>query len=441
MAIEELLRRTPLYANHVALRAKLVGFAGWQMPLAYPDGTVAEHLATRGSAGLFDVSHMGRILVRGTRAVDFLQHVLSNDAAALDVHQAQYTFIPTATGGAVDDAYLYRHVEDTYLLVVNAANRAKDWRHLSTKLAAFVSRDRWSTHADGWVGGPEASLRDITDREAMLSLQGPMSQEILTGVIEQGGLPEPRRNALSVATIAGAESLLSRTGYTGEPLAFELFVPAGRASHVWDLLVEKGAVPCGLGSRDTLRLEAGLPLYGQELGVDPDGHEIPLFSSALAAFAVSFSPLKGDYIGREPLLRQHAALRRFLARDYSLVDDLPRMTRPVVLTGRGVARAGSPVTRAGHPVGWVTSGTMVPYWKTEGEGPETRPTGEHGLRSIGLALLDSRLIDDDPILVDVRGRQVEGRVVRYHLRSDGPLRTRPVVYSSASPRRTIGPKL
>ncbi len=390
-------------------------FAGWEMPLAYQAGTVAEHLATRREAGLFDVSHMGRFLVGGTRALEFLQRVLSNNAAALDPYQAQYTFIPTETGGAVDDAYLYRYVEDEYLLVVNAANAAKDWRHLESQLAALVPAERWTAHKPTSVGGREAGLHDITEHEAMLSLQGPRSREILESVIQLGALPEPRRNELSVVTIAGAQALLSRTGYTGEPLSFELFVPAQRAPLIWDLLINKGASPCGLGARDTLRLEAGLPLYGQELGIDPEGNEIPLFSSPLASFAVSFSPVKGDYVGREALMRQHEAYRRILARDYSLISDLPRLTRPLALTGRGVARPGSTVRKEGRAVGWVTSGTMVPYWKSEGRGLETRFTGEHGLRSICLSLVDSRLVEEDRVTVDVRGKEVGGLVVPYHL--------------------------
>jgi aminomethyltransferase len=434
MASDDRLRRTPLYARHIELGAKLIDFAGWAMPLAYPSGTVTEHLATRRKAGLFDVSHMGRFLVGGTRALEFLQRVLSNNAAALDVFQAQYTFIPTETGGAVDDAYLYRYVEDEFLLVVNAANLAKDWQHLETQLEVLLPAQRWSVRAIGSAGGLETGLHDITEQQAMLALQGPESREILKAVIDAGTLPEPRRNELSVVTIAGTEVRLSRSGYTGEPLCFELFMPSKQAPNTWDLLVEKGAVPCGLGARDTLRLEAGLPLYGQELGQDPEGREIPVFSSPLASFAVSFSPIKGDFVGRAALLRQHAALQRILARDFSLVDNLPRITRPVALTGRGVARNGSPVTKDGRQVGWVTSGTMVPYWKTEGEGLDAHPTDEHDLRSICLALLDSRLVENDRVAVDVRGKEIEGLVVPYHLRSDAPPYARPIVYSFRMPR-------
>ncbi|MCE5254097.1 MAG: glycine cleavage system aminomethyltransferase GcvT [Actinomycetia bacterium] len=429
-------RRTPLHSRHIALGAKMVDFAGRHMPLNYPTGTVHEHLATRRKAGLFDVSHMGRFLLTGPGVLAFLQRVLSNNAAALDPGQAQYTFITTDTGGAVDDAYLYRFGEDEYLLVVNAANRDKDQRHLETVRVdspASCNEACETASLHHLVHEGPVTLLDRSEELAMLALQGPASRGILEDLLETGTLPEPRRNELSTVTIAGTKVLLSRSGYTGEPLCFELFLPSERAAVVWDLLVEKGAVPCGLGARDTLRLEAALPLYGRELGEDPTGREIPLFSCPLAAFAVSFSPVKGDYVGREALLRQQAAYRRILVRDYSLIADLPRMTRPVALTGRGVARPGSAVYKEGRQVGWVTSGTMVPYWKIEGEGLEARMTEEHDLRSIGLALLDSDIVEDERLTVDIRGRTVEAVVVPYHLRSDAPPYARPIVYRFEQP--------
>jgi aminomethyltransferase len=420
------LQTTPLYGRHLALGAKMVDFAGWDMPLMYPTGVVAEHLATRRGAGLFDVSHMGRFMVRGPGALAFLQLVLSNNAAALDVGQAQYTFLPTPGGGAVDDAYLYRFFPEQYLLVVNAANRGKDWEHLRTHLA-------------DWDSAPPAAsrvaLKDHTQEMAMLSLQGPRSREIVGGVLSQGALPEPRRNELSVVHIGPARVLLGRTGYAGEPLGFELFLSSEHAPTVWDLLVQKGAVPCGLGARDTLRLEAGLPLYGNELGADPEGDEIPLLSSPLAQFAVSFSPVKGDYVGRAALLRQQEAYRRILAGDFSDVAALPRITRPVAVIGRGVARAGAPVTRrtgqadgAGRAAGWVTSGTMVPYWRMVGDKLESHPGDDYELRSICLALLDSDLRPDDEVDIDIRGHLTPAIVVPYHLRGDAPPFARPIVY-------------
>ena len=418
------LQRTPLHDRHVALGARLVDFGGWEMPVQYPTGIIAEHLATRSAAGLFDVSHMGRFTLRGPGTLPFLQHVLTGNAEALDLLQAQYTIVPTPTGGAVDDAYLYRFDEAEYLLVVNASNRIKDWEHFQSHLSGF----------------PDVELSDETDGVAMLALQGKAARGILAGLIETGGLPEPFRNELSVATLrvpdpgGGAalavETRIGRTGYTGEPLCFELFVAAEQGPALWDALLAAGAVPVGLGARDTLRLEAGLPLYGHELGLDPAGHEIPIMSCPLATFAVSFSPRKGEFVGREALARQHAAYARIISRDYSLIADLPRLTRPLAVTGRGIAREGAPVSRPGDGdvLGWVTSGTAVPYWGVEGEGLCSTQTEGHELRSIALTYIDSRVLEDDELEVDVRGKRVPALVVPYHLRSDAPPCARAIVW-------------
>jgi aminomethyltransferase len=312
------LMRTTLFERHVAAGGRMVDFAGWEMPLQYPGGIVAEHLATRRRAGLFDVSHMGRFTVRGAGALPFLQHVLTNNAAALEVCQAQYTIIADERGGAIDDAYLYRFSHDEYLLVVNAANRLKDWDHFAGEAAGFDDLD----------------LRDVTREIAMIALQGPASRDILAGAVEAGRLPEPLRNELAVLRAAGTDVRVGRTGYTGEPLCFELFTEAATAPRLWDALVAGGAAPAGLGARDTLRLEAGLPLYGYELGTDDGGVEIPLFAIPLAKLAVSFSPLKGDFVGRAALARQHDAFALVVARDYSRRDDLPRLVQPLAAPGR-----------------------------------------------------------------------------------------------------------
>jgi len=414
------LRRTPFFDRHVALSARLVDFGGWEMPVQYAGGIVAEHLATRKGAGLFDVSHMGRFTLRGPGALPFLQHVLTNNAAALDRLQAQYTIVPTPGGGAVDDAYLYRFFEDEFLLVVNAANREKDWEHFHEHVGDFDAVD----------------LVDGSEDLAMLSLQGPRSRDLLAGLLDEGGtgLPEPLRNELSVAHVDGAEVWIGRTGYTGEPLCFELFTARGQGLALWDALAGAGAEPVGLGARDTLRLEAGLPLYGHELGDDPAGDEIPIYAIALAPFAVSFSALKGDFVGREVLARQQAAYGRILARDFSDIEALPKRVQPVAVVGRGVTRQGDVVVfegtdgRPSGPVGWVTSGTAVPYWGVDGEGLCSTQTDEHELRSISLAYLDSHLIEDDELEIEVRGRRIPGLVVPYHLRSDAPPCARAIVW-------------
>ena len=320
----ENLFKTILHDRHVELGAQMVEFGGWSMPIQYPQGIVHEHLATRRHAGLFDVSHMGRFTFRGQDALPFLQHVLSNNAAGLEQGESQYTLIPNDSGGAIDDAYLYRFHADEYLLVVNASNRLKDWDHFQSYLPDFKN----------------VTMKDKTKDISMLSLQGPISKDILQKIIDSGALPEPMRNHLSIATIQGKKVLIARTGYTGEPLCFELFIDSADTSGIWNLLIDQGAQPVGLGARDTLRLEAGLPLYGHELGMDPDNQEIPVYASPLSRFAVSLSPLKKDFIGRKALEKQFEAFKKIADRDYSLIHDLPRCIMPVALKKKSVARAG-----------------------------------------------------------------------------------------------------
>jgi aminomethyltransferase len=407
------IQRTVFYDRHVALGAKLVEFAGWEMPVFYPTGIIKEHLATRKEAGIFDVSHMGRFIFRGAGALGFLQHVLTNNAEALDNRAigAQYTLIPNETGGAIDDAYLYRFVEDEYLLVVNAANREKDWNHFQNLLKGF----------------DDVELADRTHGIIMLALQGPRSRALLEGIIESGSLPEPMRNTVSTVTISGREVKVARTGYTGEPLCFELFAEKDDGPVLWDRILGKGATPVGLGARDTLRLEAGLPLYGHELGEDADGKPIPILACPLTKIAVSFSPLKGEYVGRAALARQHEAFKKIMYRDYSLIRDLPRMIRPIAVAGRGVAREGAKVFKGDKHVGYVTSGTMVPMYGFEGEGLESSQTNEHELRSICLGYIDSDLIEGEKTVIEIRDKAVDAVIVPYHLRSEAPPYARPIV--------------
>jgi len=417
------LQRTIFYDRHVALGAKMVEFAGWEMPIFYPTGIVDEHLATRKRAGLFDVSHMGRFIVRGAGALRFLQHVLSNNAEALDIIAtgAQYTLIPTETGGAVDDAYLYRFVEEEYLLVVNAANHEKDWNHFQSLLKDF----------------DDVELIDRTGEIAMLSLQGPKSRDLIEEIIESGPLPEPIRNAVSIVTISGAEVKLARTGYTGEPLCFELFANRDDGPVLWDRIVARGATPVGLGARDTLRLEAALPLYGHELGEDPEGKEIPIMACPLAKFAVSFSPLKGDFLGRAELARQHDAFKKMVLRDYSLIHDLPRVIKPIAVAGRGIAREGARVFKGDKHVGYVTSGTMVPMWAVEGEGLASAQIDQRQLRSICLGYIDSDIIEDDKLFIEIRGKAVDAVVVPFHMRSEAPPYARPIVFDHEIPDKEL----
>ena len=408
------LKKTLFHERHVAAGAKMVEFGGWDMPVLYPTGIIGEHLATRKGAGLFDVSHMGRFIVRGDGALKFLQHVLTNHAEALDIRTAgaQYTLIPTSTGGAVDDAYLYRFVEEEYLLVVNAANREKGWNHLAPLAKTFN----------------DVELIDRSEEMVMLALQGPGSRALMEEIVTSGRLPEPARNAVSIATISGATVKVSRTGYTGEPICFELFADRNDGLMLWDLILSKGATPIGLGARDTLRLEAGLPLYGHELGQDRDGKEIPIMACPLSRFAVSFSPLKGDFIGKEALTRQQTALREIIAGDFSHIQDLPRMIRHVAVTGRGIAREGATLFNDTKEVGYVTSGTAVPLWRVEGEGLESRFIDQHELRSIALAYIDSDIPDAERLAVEIRGKRVDALTVKFHMRSDAPPYARSILF-------------
>jgi glycine dehydrogenase subunit 2 len=403
---------TMLNKKHKGLDAKMVEFGGWEMPLQYSNGILQEHLATRKGAGLFDISHMGRFIIRGAQGLAFLQHVLTGNAAALTLKRAQYTMIANESGGAIDDCYLYRFHEEEYLLVVNAANSPKDWEHLERHRAGF----------------PETEMLDKTKELAMLSLQGPESRRIMEQLLPGGGLPEPGRNNLSIAALDSKPLFIARTGYTGEPLGFELFADSAQAESLWSRLIELGAVPVGLGARDSLRLEAGLPLYGNELGLDPEGKEIPIFALSLARFAVSFHPDKGDFIGRLALQEQFNDHQKILDRDFDGVGRLKRTVQPIALLGKGVARHGDKVFFNDRQVGWITSGTVVPYWKTTGEGLESRLIDETGKRPVCLGLIDSSLLIGQDIDIAVRGKRIKAVVVPHHMRSEAPPHSRAICY-------------
>jgi aminomethyltransferase len=234
-------------------------------------------------------------------------------------------------------------------------------------------------------------------------------------------------------TISGVAVKVARTGYTGEPVCFELFADGEDGPMLWDRIVEKGATPIGLGARDTLRLEAALPLYGHELGQDPEGKEIPVFACPLAKFAVSFSPLKGEFLGREALARQHEAFKKIISRDYSIIQDLPRVSKPIAVAGRGVAREGAKVFKGDKHVGYVTSGTMIPMWAVQGEGLGSAQTEQHQLRSICLGYIDSDIVEDERLAIEIRGKSVDAVVVPFHLRSEAPPYSRPIIFDQQLP--------
>lgn len=408
-------KRTVLYDAHVAAGASMVDFGGWEMPMQYKSGIVEEHLFTRQNVSLFDVSHMGRFLIEGPERVAFLQHVLSSNVLALGVNQAQYTILPTPTGGAVDDAYLYRFAEDSFILVVNAANTDKDKAHLLNEIKAF-----------------NATLTDKTQDIALIAVQGPKCKELLSSLCSDPLLTEPVKNALNTVLLDGCRVGIAKTGYTGEPLGYELFTDAKDAPALWEKLLSLGARPAGLGARDTLRLEAALPLYGHEMGTDAAGREIPIYAVPVVRFAVSFSEAKGDFIGRDALMAEYAAYQRIMNRRYADTAALPRRIRAIALTGRGVMRAGQPVYCDGKEAGYITSGTMVPYLVTEGSGLSTVMTDTRAMRSIGLAYVDNNVLEHFDVEVDIRGKRVPGVIVASHMSSMAPPYARPLLVNAST---------
>ena len=415
------LKRTQLYDVHVAAGATMVDFGGWEMPIQYPSGIIAEHLYTRQVCSLFDVSHMGRLLIEGPQRKEFLQHVLTSNVSALDLNMAQYCIIPNENGGAVDDAYLYLFQEDNYLLVVNAANIDKDLEHLNRALSGF-----------------DCTITNISDQWASIAVQGPKSKEMLMTLT--GGVSptkEPTKNSLGTVSLEGHQARIAKTGYPGEPLGYEVYVRSEDAVWLWNRLVELGARPAGLGARDTLRMEASFPLYGHEMGTAPDGSEIPIFAVPLAKFAVSFSAQKGNFIGRAALERQHRAFVRYMDRDFSDLSPLPRRIAPIALLDRGVMRAGMEIYQGDKLVGWVTSGTMVPYFKTQGQGLSTVILEASGKRAIGLCYIDSDVLVDDTVEVDIRGRRLKAVIPARHMSVGAPPFARPLLYGEQEEVRTV----
>jgi len=416
------LKRTALYSWHREHHGQMVEFAGWGMPVAYQQGILEEHLRTRKFGGLFDISHMGRFLIRGIDAVPFMQHVLTNNATALDPGVAQYTLIQNEEGGSIDDAYLYRleegdpSLETNYLLVVNVANKEKDWNWFLDHKKRYKN----------------VVIDDKTDEIGMIALQGPHARRVLEKILleDYTKLPDPWRNRLRVCELEGehVHITISRTGYTGEPICFELFLPSEKLRLIWEKILDagkdEGIVPVGLGARDTLRLEAGLPLYGHELGPDAQGIDIPIYAIPSAArLAMSFSPLKGEFIGRDILKRQfeEATAREsgkpLPPKERQLV---PKRIFPITLTGQGIARQGYEVFANGEMVGHVSSGTMAPYWVFSDRGILSEPTDDKRMRSIGLAYIDSDLEEGQKIEISYRGKRVEGVIVERHLSSEAP---------------------
>ena len=323
--------RTPLYDTHVALGARMVPFGGWDMPVQYPSGIIAEVRAVRTAAGLFDVSHMGRVYISGPSATDFLDTVVTGSAATLEIGRARYCMICNERGGVIDDTIFYRlrpeiDGEDRYLLIPNAGNRHRvlDWFGL-------VIGQRF---------GDGVTLNDQTMQSSLLACQGPAALGMARGLAEDG-LEGLRSFAWTRTRMCGSEVLVGRTGYTGED-GVEIMAPAPAAPAVWEALTDAGAVPCGLGARDVLRTEAGLPLHG---------HELDESTTPVEARLDRFVDFRKDFIGHAALDKQRVEGSRF-----TLVG--------LQIPGRSAPRATYALSVLGFPAGQVTSGCYSPTLDT-----------------------------------------------------------------------------
>jgi aminomethyltransferase len=338
------LQRTPLHARHVELGARLVPFAGWEMPVQY-EGVLAEHRAVRSDCGVFDVSHMGELEVEGPRAGELLQGLLSNDLDRIDVGEAQYTLLTNERGGIVDDLIVYKLEPYRFLLIVNAANTQADYEWL---------KERELRGSD---------VRDVSGEYALLAVQGPRS-------IERLGLPEAKPFTFAEGELDGVECMVNRTGYTGEP-GVELLVEADDAIALWDAVLERGAKPCGLGARDTLRLEVCYPLHGNDITPDTD---------AISAGLGWICALDKEFTGVEELRRvKEEGPRRRLA--------------AFVMVDKAIPRAGMAIAEGGE----VTSGSLSPMLDV----------------GIGMGYVEAAAASpDSELTIDVRGRPRKARVVK-----------------------------
>ncbi|MGH2378283.1 MAG: glycine cleavage system aminomethyltransferase GcvT [Candidatus Limnocylindria bacterium] len=372
------LLRTPLHGEHVALGAKMVPFAGWEMPIHYPSGIVSEHRTVRGSAGLFDLSHMGELYLRGGGAGAAADRLVSSDIAGLAVGQARYGLLCSERGTIVDDVIVYRTEAETYLIVVNASNVAKDLAHIRPYVPADVE------------------LEDASMDTALIAVQGPRAAAVLMAVTDvdagEGATGDIAPFGVVSAHVAGARATVARTGYTGED-GFEVFIPWERATGVWSRLLAAGEAhgvrPIGLGARDTLRLEARFSLYGNEIDESTDPIEAGLGWTC---------KLDKEFVGRDAIARAK--------------EEGPRRRIAGLVVDGGVARHGHPVIYGGEEVGTVTSGTFGP---TVG-------------KNIALAYVPVALTKaGTAVAVRIRDRDVPATVVRtafYKSRSAAAIRAR-----------------
>lgn len=363
MSIETALKRTPLFETYKKYGAKVIDFGGWELPVQF-SSILEEHEAVRKEAGLFDVSHMGEVLVEGKDAESYINFLVTNDVTKISTHQAQYTAMCYPDGGTVDDLLVYKLAEEKYLLVINASNIDKDFEWMKQ-------------HVKG-----DVTLQNISNETAQLAIQGPKAEGILQKLTETNLSEIGSFKFAQHVNISGiSDVIVSRTGYTGED-GFELYLAADQAEELWEKLLEAGSgdglKPCGLGARDTLRLEARLALYGQELLSDISPLEAGI------GFAVKTNK-ENDFIGKEALLEQKQA-------------GLKRKLVGIEVTGRGIPRHGYKiVSESGEGIGVVTSGTQSPSLK----------------KSIGLALIAAEYSEvGTQLKVEIRNKQIDAVVIK-----------------------------
>lgn len=351
-------QKTPLYAKHAAAGGKIVPFAGYLLPVQYPTGVIAEHMAVRTAAGLFDVSHMGELVFTGPDALRNLNHLLTNDFTGMYDGQVRYSPMCNDQGGCVDDLIVYKVHDTAYLVVVNAANKDKD--------AGWMREHLFGA----------CEMEDISGRVAQVALQGPKSKQILLRLLDESVLPQKYYSFVRDVDLRGIRCLISRTGYTGE-FGYELYCVSADAEGLWDLLLEAGAdlglIPCGLGARDTLRLEAAMPLYGHEM----DETVTPL--EAGLDFAVKLN--KPEFIGKDALV----------------AAGTPQRVRVgLAVTGRGIVREHQDLFLNGEKIGQTTSGTHCPFLG----------------KALAMGLIDAKYAAVGTALeADVRGRRVAVEIV------------------------------
>ena len=356
---DEKVKRTSLFDTHVKYGGKIVPFAGYEMPVQYKAGVIEEHMAVRTKAGMFDVSHMGEILVKGPDAEKNLNMLLTNDYSGMADGQARYSPMCNEEGGVVDDLIGYKVNDQFFLLVVNAANKDKDYKWICD-------------HQSG-----DVTIEDISAQVGQIALQGPKAMTILKKLVKEADIPAEYYAATYNVDLCGSNVMISTTGYTGEE-GVEIYMPWEDAPKIWEALMEAGAdeglIPCGLGARDTLRLEAGMPLYGHEM----DDTITP--KEALLSMFVKMD--KDDFIGKAAIEAKTPPARKKVGLE---------------VIGRGIIREHMDVYKGDKKIGVTTSGTMCPYLKKA--------------MAVALVESDERNLGDE-VEVDVRGRRVKAKMVK-----------------------------